>query len=118
MASKKKLTKAAKDKRSFRSSEKWRSFRKRKYDIQGGKDWITLKPLTKCFNCHHCNLDADEYQNLEDEGNFLALNKSTHDTLHWCLRYVKAFHSMEVMDRLYTEVKREAILNGFIDEDD
>jgi hypothetical protein len=25
---------------------------------------------------------------------------------------------MEVMDRLYEEVKREALLNNFIDEDD
>lgn len=118
MASKKKLTKEAKQKRSFRASEKWRSFRKRKYDIQGGRDWITLKPLTKCYNCHHCDLNADEYQNLEDEGNFLAVNKSTHETLHWCLRYIKAYHSMEVMDRLYEEVKREALLNNFIDEDE
>ena len=118
MASKKKLTKAAKDKRSFRASEKWRSFRKFKYDEQGGKDYITLKPLTKCFNVHHCDLNADEYQNLEDEANFLALNKSTHETLHWCLRYVKAFHSLEVIDRLFDEVKREAVLNHIIDADD
>lgn len=118
MASKKKLTKAQKDKRSFRASTAWKQFRKRKYDIQGGKDWITLKSLTKCFHCHHGNLNVSEYQNLEDEGNFLALNKSTHDTLHWCLRYVKAYHSMEVIDRLYDEVKREAVLNGLIDEDD
>lgn len=118
MASRKKLTKAAKDKRSFRASEKWRSFRKRKYDDQGGKDFITLKPLTKCFHCHHGNLNADEYSNLEDEGNFLAVNKSTHETLHWCLRYVKAYHSLEVIDRLYEEVKREAVLNGYVDADD
>ncbi len=63
-------------------------------------------------------MNADEYQNIEDEGNFLAINSSTHETLHWCLRYVKAYHSMEIMDRLYEEVKREAILNGFIDSDD
>ena len=118
MASKKKLTKAAKDKRSFRASSKWKEFRKRKHDIQGGKDWITLKPLTKCFHCHHGNLNADEYSNLEDEGNFIALNKSTHEMLHWCLRYIKAYHSLEVMDRLYAEAKREAMLNGFIDEDE
>lgn len=118
MASRKKLTKAAKDKRSFRASSKWKDFRKRKYDIQGGKDWITLKPLTKAFHCHHGNLNADEYENLENEGDFIALNKSTHETLHWCLRYVRAYHSLEVMDRLYEEVKREAVLNGYIDADD
>ena len=115
MASKKKLTKAAKDKRSFRASQKWKDFRKKKYDEQAGRDFVTLKPLTKCFNCHHCNLDADEYQNLEDEGNFIAVNKSTHDMVHWCLRYVKAYRSMEIMDRLYAEIEREAELNNYIE---
>ena len=118
MASKKKITKEAKEKRSFRASAKWKSFRKKKFDDQGGKDYITLKPLTKCFHCHHGNLNADEYQNLEDDQNFIALNKSTHETIHWCLRYVKAYHSMEVIERLVNEVRREAILNGYIEGDD
>jgi hypothetical protein len=52
---------------------------------------------------------------LEDDANFIALNKSTHETIHWCLRYVKAFHSMEVIDRLYAEVEREAQLNNYLD---
>jgi len=116
MASKKSLTKAAKDKRSFRQSSMWKNFRKKKYDEQGGKDWITLKPLTKAFHCHHCDLNADEYSNLENEGNFIAVGKSTHETIHWCLRYVKAYHTMEVLDRLYAEIEREAKLNGYIDE--
>ena len=115
MASKKSLTKAAKDKRAFRQSSKWKNFRKKKYDDQGGKDFITMKPLTKCFHCHHGNLNADEYSNLEDDQNFIALNKSTHEMVHWCLRYVKAFHSMEVIDRLYAEVEREAQLNNYLD---
>lgn len=115
MASKKSLTKAAKDKRSFRQSSKWKNFRKKKYDDQGGRDFITMKPLTKCFHCHHGNLNADEYSNLEDDQNFIALNKSTHEMVHWCLRYVKAFHSMEVIDRLYAEVEREAQLNNYLD---
>ena len=118
MASKKKLTKEAKQKRSFRASSKWKDFRKRKYDYQSGRDFITLKPLTKCFHCHHGNLNVSEYENLEDEGNFLALNKSTHETLHWCLRYVKAYHSMEVIERLVDEVRREAVLNNYIDGDE
>ena len=118
MASKKKLTKEAKSKRTFRNSSTWKDFRKRKYDIQGGKDCVTLKPLSKCYHTHHCNLDANEYTNLDDEGNFIAINAETHKSLHWMLRYVKSFHSLEVLYRFCEEVKREAILNNYIDEDD
>ena len=118
MASKRKITKEAKSKSSFRASSVWKDFRKRKYDIQGGKDWITLRKLSKAYHTHHCNLNASEYENLENEGNFIAVNHETHKVLHWALRYVKMLHSMEIIDRLYEEIKREAIINGFIDEDE
>ena len=110
MASRKKLTKEAKTKSDFRKSQKWRDFRKKKFDEQGGVDYITLKKLSKGFHTHHALLNVDEYSNLENEGNFLALNKQTHDLLHWALRYIKTYHSMEVIDRFYAEAKREALL--------
>ena len=118
MASRKHLTKAAKDKRSFRASSVWKDFRKKKMNEQSNKDFITLKKLTKCFHVHHCDLNAEEYSNLENEGNFIAINHETHKCLHWMLRYIKSYHSLEVLDRFYNEVKREALLNGFIENDD
>lgn len=119
MASKKSLTKAAKDKRAFRQSTKWKNFRKQIYDLQGGKDMITLTPLPKGFHVHHRNLNADEYTNTEDVDNFIGLLPSLHkNVIHLLLRYIKKYHSMEVVDRLYAELKLEAKLNGFIEADD
>lgn len=118
MASKKSLTKEAKLKRSFRNTSTWKNFRKKVYDKQFGKDLITLKPLTKTFNVHHVNLNVDEYQNLEDEDMFVGLNKTSHDTVHFLLRYIKSYHSLEVLDRFYAEIAREALINDFITEEE
>lgn len=119
MASKKSLTKAARDKRAFRQSSKWKNFRKQIYDLQGGKDMITLTPLPKGFHVHHRNLNADEYSNIEDTDSFIGLLPSLHkNVIHLLLRYIKKYHSMEVVDRLYAELKLEAKINGFIDEDE
>ena len=118
MASKKSLTKEAKMKRSFRNSSTWKNFRKKVYDNQCGKDFLTLKPLNKTFNVHHRNLNVDEYQNIENEDMFVGLNKTSHDTVHFLLRYIKSYHSLEVLDRFYEEIAREALLNGFITEED
>lgn len=118
MASKKKLTKAQKDKRSFRASSVWRDFRHKKNVEQGGLDFVTLKKLTKAFHCHHCDLNAEEYSNLENEGNFIAVNPETHKCLHWMLRYIKSYKSLEILDRFYAEVVRESKLNNYIDEDE
>lgn len=118
MASKRKLTKEQKDKRSFRASQKWKDFRHFKNIEQGGLDPITGAKLGKTAHLHHKDLNAEEYQNLDDESKFIMLQYNTHKVVHWCLTYIRKYHSMEVIDRLYEEVKREGVLNGFIEEDD
>lgn len=119
VASKKSLTKAAKDKRAFRASSKWKTFRQQIYQSQCGKDLITLTPLPKAFHVHHRLLNADEYSNIENADNFIGLLPSLHkNVIHTLLRYIKKYHSMEVVDRLYDELKLEAKLNGYIDDDE
>ena len=119
MASKKELTKAARDKRAFRASTKWKNFRQQIYHSQNGKDLITLTPLPKSFHVHHRLLSEDEYSNIENGDNFIGLLPSLHkNVIHLLLRYIKKYHSMEVVDRLYDELKLEAKLNGYIDEDE
>ena len=118
VASKKSLTKAAKDKRSFRASTVWKQFRQTMFHQQAGVDLITGSKLPKAFHLHHKLLSADEYSNIGDESHFLACQPTTHKVIHWCLVQIKKLHSLEIIDRLYDEVKREAVLNGFIDEDD
>lgn len=118
MASKKKVSKTMKAKRKFRATSKWKDFRKFKYDEQGGRDPITLSKLPKMAHLHHKDLNPEHYENIENEGNFVLLQPTTHKLIHFCLTYCKKFHTLEMMDRLYNEVRNEAILNGFIDSDE
>jgi hypothetical protein len=118
MASKKKLSKNAKAKAKFRATEQWKSFRKWKYDDQGGLDPVTGSKLPRMAHLHHKNLNAEEYDDISNEDNFILLQPTTHKAIHWGLTQIKKRHSMEIIDRYVAELKREAILNGFIDESD
>lgn len=107
-----------KSRRSFRNSKIWKDFRHKKNVEQKGLDLVTKCKLTKTANLHHCLLDLDEeeYKDISNDGHFIMINKSTHDAIHWCLRYVKKYKDMSVIDNLYNEVLREAILNKYIGE--
>lgn len=77
----------AKDvKAKFRASKEWKEFRKRIFDKQDGKDIITGKKLYKGFNVHHCDMSPENYDKLTEE-NFIAVNKNTHEVLHFLFRY-------------------------------
>lgn len=92
-----------KKKRNFRSSKKWKLFRHKKNVEQKGLDPITKKKLCKGCNLHHRNLSEDDYENLENENDFVMLNKQTHDSLHWLYRYWK--NDPEILDRIEAELK-------------
>ena len=88
----------AKDaKAKFRASKEWKEFRKIIFDKQNGKDIITGKKLYKGYNCHHLNMDADNYDKLIEE-NFIAVNKNTHETLHFLFRYYK--NDKDILNRI------------------
>lgn len=109
-----KMNNNQKKKRSFRNSKKWKDFRKNKMLKQNNLDPITKSKLNGRWNLHHKNLKTEDYENLNDEELFIALNKTTHDVIHWCLTYIKKTRDMSVIDRLYEEVMNEGILNGFL----
>lgn len=111
-----KLSEKQKSKRNFRNSKAWKLFRHDKNVEQKGLDPITGCKLTKTANCHHklLDLDEEEYKNISDPSKFVIVNSSTHDVIHWCLRYIKKYKDLRVLDFLYEEVKREAELNGYI----
>ena len=113
------MNKRQKSNRSFRSSKIWKEFRHKKHVEQNGLDPITKTKLTKQSNLHHKKLDLDEneYQDISNPSNFVFLLHDCHKVLHWCLRYVKKYHDLSVLDRLYEEVKVEAILNDYISEE-
>lgn len=78
--------KASEKKSKLRATKEWKLFRKHIFDKQNGKDFITGKPLRKGYNVHHLDMSAENYGQLIDE-NFIALNKQTHDALHFLFRY-------------------------------
>ena len=90
----------AKDvKAKFRQSKEWKEFRKRIFNKQDGKDIITGKKLYKGYNVHHLDMSAENYDQLIEE-NFIAVNKQTHEALHFLFRYYQKDHT--ILDRLKT----------------
>ena len=100
--------KARDAKAKFRQSKEWKEFRKRIFDKQDGKDIVTGKKLYKGYNVHHCDMSAEIYNKLIAE-NFVALNKQTHEALHFLFRYYQK--DPTVLDRLKTILDRMNALN-------
>ena len=99
----------AKDaKAKFRQTKEWKTFRIKIAEKQDNKDIITGKPLRKCYNCHHLDMSAENYDQLTEE-NFIALNKQTHETLHFLFRYCQK--DPTVLDRLKTFLEKMNELN-------
>ena len=95
-------------KAKFRATKEWKEFRKRIFDKQDGKDIITGKKLYKGYNLHHCDMSEANYDKLIEE-NFVALNKQTHEVLHFLFRYYQKDHT--ILDRLKTVLDRMNELN-------
>lgn len=69
------------DKKKVRSSKEWKAFRKM-IILEQKVDPITGSKLTKMANCHHLDMNAENYQNLIRD-NFIALNPKSHDLIHF-----------------------------------
>lgn len=78
----KKKTKTVDPKVQFRHSKEWKTFRT-KLKKKQKTDPITGSPLAKTCNCHHLDLNPKHYTNIEKEENFVCLNNTTHEVLHW-----------------------------------
>ena len=90
-------------KTKFRASapwKKWKCFIKKFY---GNKDFITLKPLLKKWQCHHEDLRPENYTNISDPNRFKPFNMQTHDVIHWLYRYFK--DDPEILDRIKAELE-------------
>ena len=99
----------AKDiKAKFRASKEWREFRKIMFYKQNGKDIITGKKLYKCYNVHHLDMSADNYDKLIEE-NFIAVNKNTHEALHFLFRYYK--NDKDILNRIKQVLEKMTELN-------
>lgn len=95
-------------KAKFRNSKEWKEFRKKIYEKQNGKDIITGKKLYKCYNVHHLDMSAENYEKLDEE-NFVALNKQMHEVVHTLFRYYK--NDKTILSRLEQILEKMAELN-------
>ena len=100
--------KASEKKSKFRASKEWKTFRIKVAEKQDKKDIITGKPLIKGYNCHHLDMSPENYDSLTEE-NFIAVNKATHEALHFLFRYYK--NDKDVLDRMKQVLDKMVELN-------
>lgn len=99
----------AKDiKSKFRASKEWKTFRIKVAEKQDKKDIITGKPLIKGYNCHHLDMSPENYDSLTEE-NFIAVNKATHEALHFLFRYYK--NDKDILNRIKQVLDKMVELN-------
>ena len=87
-------------KEKFRKSREWKDFRAKMAILFNHRDYITGRKLVKGFNVHHLRTeqDAENYQDISHEEEFIPLNSYCHKMLH----YLFIFYQKDptVMDRL------------------
>lgn len=94
----------------FRRSKEWHTFREKKRKEQK-TDPITGSPLTKQYNLHHLDLDPKHYTNIEKEENFVGLNSTSHEVIHfffgdsknkkdWRTRIQRVIEILELMESI------------------
>ena len=70
----------------FLKTKVWKEFRLKIAERDNKKDFLTGSRLLKGFNCHHFDMNKDNYKNLNEE-HFISLNKQSHEVLHFLYRY-------------------------------
>lgn len=107
MRVKRKQSKAQSMKTRFRRSARWTKFRryiKKKQQI----DPITGSPLTPSCSVHHLDMREENYEDLSDETHFVALNSTSHSTVHflwqahggWRRAVLSLIRILKAMDRI------------------
>ena len=111
-------------KKKFRLTSVWKDFRKQLYikevkTLKNGKekiicnvDELTLRPLKKEYQLHHCDLNSKHYFNL-DKNNFALLNSASHDIVHTI--YSEVCKDKQYLDRLINLINKMGELNDWKD---
>lgn len=97
------LSKNQKMKRDFRASKPWKEFRK---DLKEKQkiDPLSKRKLTKMTNCHHRDLDENNYTDLSNEEHFVMLNNYSHKTIHYLYNIAKVRGLKSLMANLEEEL--------------
>ncbi|MBQ0097493.1 MAG: hypothetical protein KBS62_00960 [Oscillospiraceae bacterium] len=90
-------TDESKYKSKVRARVAWKRFRERLKKERKVCE-LTLKPLSRNFECHHKDLDIEHYEMLVDD-HFCVLNNTAHETIHYLYRYV-CDGDFSILDRL------------------
>lgn len=104
------MTEKQRKKANFRKSSKWVKFRHLMNVLQKGIDPITKRKLYAGFNVHHLILDDNKYTDLSKTENFIAVNKKTHENIHWLFDYYKK--DPEILTRLKEVLDKMKELNN------
>ena len=98
-------TEHAKKKNIVRQSHEWKELREEVRKSQR-TDPLTNSRLTKDFNCHHMDMNPDNYSDLNRE-KFVGLNKLSHTVIHffaemkdWRAAVAKLTELLERMEEL------------------
>ena len=93
---KEKKTSVKELKNKFRQTKAWKEFRSEMKEYCRNVDYITQSKLLRGANLHHKvllksskNVERvmQHYTDITDKDNFVFLNKTTHDTVHFLFRY-------------------------------
>lgn len=103
-------------KTKFRNSGRWTKFRRR-LKARQVYDPVTGAELGPNYTVHHLDMDADNYENLDNEENFVCLNESTHSVVHflrdsrcgWRHAIMALIEIMKTMDRLSDANSRQFV---------
>ena len=111
-------------KNKFRTFDIWKNFRKFMYikeikKLKNGKekiipnvDCLTLRPLKKTFQNHHCDSDSSHYFDLNPE-QFRTLNAQSHEIVH--IIYSEMCKDRNYMKRLSDIIEYMGELNNWVD---
>lgn len=85
-------------KRKIRASPEWAELRTKLMKEQK-IDPITLRPLTRSANCHHLDMNKENYGNLEPS-RFVMLNHNSHTLCHEILKIYLREGDFDVFERI------------------
>lgn len=100
------MNQSQKTKRNIRQSKLYKLFKHKLNVQQKGTDPIIKNKLKNDCQLHHRQITAteDDYQNFANEDEFVLLNKTTHQFLHWLYPYWK--NDPDVLARLCSELQK------------
>lgn len=107
MGKAKNKTEESKYKSKVRARVGWKRFRER-LRKERKVDALTNMKLNKGYECHHCDLNIENYDKFIDE-NFELLNTKSHDTIHFLYGYY--VKDAAILDRLRAILEKMVALN-------